>query len=122
MGVCSSATLSISRPGAAALIAPDALRSDEEVAAGGRQRSDSTEAGFIEQLLMSLENAERAQDSNDLTDKAHGSDSLELPWRHFARGMLIGCGVIAVPMAVLIWMVVSNGILYRLYPLPASAG
>lgn len=118
MGVCSSAPPPISRPvGAAALIAPDALRSDEEAAAGGRQRSDSTEAGFIEQLLMSLENdSERAQDSNDL------SDSLELPWRHFARGMLIGCGVIAVPMAVLIWMVVSNGILYRLYPLPASAG
>lgn len=45
-------------------------------------------------------------------------DHLTLPYRIFLRGAMIGCAIVAVPMAVLIWIVVSNGILYRFYPLP----
>ncbi|KAG8467695.1 hypothetical protein KFE25_006747 [Diacronema lutheri] len=47
-------------------------------------------------------------------------DDINLPWRHFLRGFMVGCGVVSVPMVALIWIVVSNGVLYRLYPLPVS--
>lgn len=49
-----------------------------------------------------------------------GIDSSTLPYRIFLRGAMIGCALVAAPMIALIWIVVSNGFLYRFYPLLES--
>jgi hypothetical protein len=50
-----------------------------------------------------------------------GVDQSSLPYRVFLRGALLGCGIVSIPMAVLMWLVISNGFLYRFYPLPSSS-
>mmetsp|Transcript_11471 Transcript_11471/g.34004 ORF Transcript_11471/g.34004 Transcript_11471/m.34004 type:complete len:128 (-) Transcript_11471:137-520(-) len=41
-------------------------------------------------------------------------------WRTFLNGAIIGCGLMTVPMTVLLWIVIENGILYKLYPVPTT--
>lgn len=118
MGACGSRAHPITRPGGA-LIAPRFPRSDDELEEikPTRTRTDSIQGRFVVQLRKS---AEEYETPGQEADPDLQVDYRELPWRHFVRGAMVGCGIVAIPMAVLIWIVVSNGILYRLYPLPNS--
>ena len=86
---------------------PTAIRS----AAEGSQRRTAAEP--LHTMMDFIDRRDSDQPDPDI-------DPSTLPYRIFLRGAMIGCAIVAMPMAVLIWIVVSNGILYRFYPLPSE--
>lgn len=87
-----------------------ALDSDDVRSAGSAEGSQRRTAEQL-QAMAFIDRRDTDQPDPDV-------DPSTLPYRIFLRGAMIGCALMAMPMAVLIWIVISNGILYRFYPLP----
>mmetsp|Transcript_22636 Transcript_22636/g.61286 ORF Transcript_22636/g.61286 Transcript_22636/m.61286 type:complete len:96 (+) Transcript_22636:219-506(+) len=68
-------------------------------------------------FVATLRKARNAPSDFPDDDSLVSADPGPAPWRSFLAGAIVGCMLMTVPMAVLLWIAFENGILYTFYPL-----